>query len=95
MPITKKDVVYVADLAKLVLSDEDVELYTTQLKRILSYVEKLSTIDTLGIEPTAYTVTTGGAIREDRVTVSIPHEDGLKNAPEQERGCFKVPKIIE
>jgi aspartyl-tRNA(Asn)/glutamyl-tRNA(Gln) amidotransferase subunit C len=95
MPITKKDVAYVADLAKLVLSDSDVELYTTQLQRILSYVEKLSAIDTEGIAPTAYTVTTNTPTREDNVSGSLAGPDGLKNAPEDERGYFKVPKIIE
>ncbi len=95
MPITKKDVVYVADLAKLVLSDSDVELYTTQLQRILSYVEKLSAIDTTGVEPAAYTVTTNTPTREDRISGSLAKADGLKNAPKHERGCFKVPKIIE
>ena len=95
MPITKKDVAYVADLAKLVLSDSDIELYTTQLQKILSYVEKLSAIDTVGIEPTAYTVTTNTPTRVDSVSDSLAKADGLKNAPEHERGCFKVPKIIE
>ncbi len=95
MAITKKDVVYVADLAKLVLSEDDVELYTTQLQKILSYVEKLSAIDTTGVEPTAYTVTTNTPVREDNVSGSLVGPDGLKNAPEHERGCFKVPKIIE
>jgi aspartyl-tRNA(Asn)/glutamyl-tRNA(Gln) amidotransferase subunit C len=95
VPITKKDVIYVADLAKLVLSNSDVELYTTQLQRILSYVEKLSAIDTTGVEPTAYTVTTNTPTRVDSVSGSLTEVDGLKNAPEHERGCFKVPKIIE
>lgn len=95
MAITKKDVVYVADLARLALRDEEVELYTTQLKRILSYVEKLSALDTEGVEPLAYTVKVGTPMREDAVAGSISHDDALKNAPEKERSCFKVPKIIE
>ncbi len=95
MPITKKDVVYVADLAKLVLSDSDVDLYTTQLQRILGYVEKLSAIDTTGVEPTAYTVTMNTPTREDRTSKVLAGPDGLKNAPKHERGYFKVPKIIE
>jgi aspartyl-tRNA(Asn)/glutamyl-tRNA(Gln) amidotransferase subunit C len=95
VPITRKDVAHVAELARLALTEDEAELYTTQLKRILSYVEKLSALDTKGIEPLAYTVVEGTPMREDKVTGSIPREDALKNAPEQDRSCFKVPKIIE
>jgi aspartyl-tRNA(Asn)/glutamyl-tRNA(Gln) amidotransferase subunit C len=93
--ITKKDVLYVADLARLALEEDEVELYTTQLQRIISYVEKLSDLDTEGVLPLAYTITEGTPTRADVATGSIAHEDALANAPGRARGCFKVPKIIE
>lgn len=95
MSITKKDVIHVADLARLALTDAEIELYTAQLQRILSYVEKLSELKTDGVEPTTYTVPLVSAVREDKTWNSLSREEALKNAPESERGCFKVPQIIE
>lgn len=97
MAITEKDVMRVAELARLNLSKEDTATYTTQLGRILAHVENLSMVDTEGVTP----MTTGCgpdkkyALRKDIVEESLPREDALKNAPEQESGCFKVPQIIE
>jgi aspartyl-tRNA(Asn)/glutamyl-tRNA(Gln) amidotransferase subunit C len=95
MPITKKDVVHVAELARLALTEEETELYTTQLQRILGYVEKLKELETEGVEPTSYTVPLTRVMREDRVKESLSQEDALKNAPAKEKGLFKVPQIIE
>lgn len=95
MSITKKDVLHVADLARLALTEKEIDLYTGQLQRILSYVEKLSELDTSGVTPTTSTVPPETAFREDLVTPSLAQEDALRNAPLSEKGCFKVPKIIE
>ena len=97
MAITEKDVLRVAELARLNLTEEDTKTYTTQLGRILAHVENLSQVDTTGVEP----MTTGCgpdkeyALRKDVIEETLPREDALKNAPEQESGCFKVPQIIE
>jgi len=93
--ITRDDVLKAAELARLALTDEETELYTGQIQRILGYVEKLSELDTTGVEPTAYTAFEKGAMREDKVVESLPREEALANGPVTERGCFKVPKIIE
>jgi aspartyl-tRNA(Asn)/glutamyl-tRNA(Gln) amidotransferase subunit C len=95
MSIDKKDVLHVANLARLALTDKEIELYTSQLKRILGYVEKLSELDTTGVEPTTYTVPLNTAFREDKAKPSLAREEALWNAPEEDRGCFKVPQIIE
>jgi len=95
MSIEKKDVLHVADLARLALTESEIELYTSQLKRILGYVEKLSELDTTGVEPTTHTVPLKTAFREDAVKESLKREDALWNAPDEDRGCFKVPQIIE
>ena len=95
MSITEKEVLHVAELARLALTEEEVGLYTVQLKRILGYVEKLSEVDTGGVPPTTCTSLSQGRLREDVVTGSIPQEEALKNAPESRHGCYKVPKIIE
>lgn len=95
MSITKKDVLHVADLARLALTEKEIDLYTGQLQRILNYVEKLSELDTAGISPTTTTVPPETAFREDLVTASLERAEALRNAPAAEKGCFKVPKIIE
>ena len=95
MPITRKDVLHAADLARLALTGEEIELYTKQLQRILNYVEKLSELDTEGVVPTTYTVPLAHVMREDKSAPSIPQEEALQNAPEKDRGRFKVPQIIE
>ncbi|MBI5598868.1 MAG: Asp-tRNA(Asn)/Glu-tRNA(Gln) amidotransferase subunit GatC [Deltaproteobacteria bacterium] len=95
MPITKKDVEHVAELARLALTEEEKELYTGQLQRILDYVETLSGVNTRGVPPTTYTVPERKAVRADTVIGSIPQEDALSNAPEKAKGCFRVPRIIE
>ena len=95
MAITRKDVEHVAGLARLRPTEEEVDLYTGQLQRILSHVEKIDEIDTTGVEPTTSTVPLTVRMREDVATPSLSHDDALLNAPEKERGAFKVPKIIE
>ncbi|MEE9543757.1 MAG: Asp-tRNA(Asn)/Glu-tRNA(Gln) amidotransferase subunit GatC [Thermodesulfobacteriota bacterium] len=95
MSISKDKVKHVAALARLNPSDADIELYTGQLKRILAHVEKISEIDTEGIVPTTSTTPVSGPMREDEIKESLSQEDALKNAPVSERGCFKVPQIIE
>ncbi len=95
MSITEKDVLHVAELARLELTAREKEIYTVQLKRILGYVEKLSELGTDGVRPTTHTVPPRTAYREDRVLPSLPSEEALSNAPSSDRGCFKVPKIIE
>lgn len=94
MSITEKDVQKVANLARLRLTDADAQTYTGQLDRILGYIEKLSEVDTAGVEPTTGGVE-GSALRADVAKTSITHEAALANAPKVKGGCFKVPKIIE
>ncbi len=95
MDIDRKDVLHVADLARLALTDEETALYTDQLGKILSYVAKLSNLDTAETSPSAQCGNAGDGPREDVITPSLTPEDALQNAPEKGRRCFKVPRIIE
>ena len=95
MKITRSDVEHVAQLARLRFSEDQLVLFTEQLNTLLSYFDKLQEVDTTGIEPSTHAVSMCNAFREDRVRLSSPEADALKNAPASERGCFKVPKIIE
>jgi aspartyl-tRNA(Asn)/glutamyl-tRNA(Gln) amidotransferase subunit C len=93
--ITRSDVEHVAQLARLRFSEDQLALFTEQLDTLLSYFDKLQEVDTRGIEPSTHAVSMCNAFREDQVRLSSPEADALKNAPASERGCFKVPKIIE
>ncbi len=95
MKIGVKDVEYVARLARLSLSDEEKEEFTTQLDDILTYMDKLNEVDTTGVEPTSHVISIKNVLRDDNVRESPPPEPSLKNAPEAERAFYKVPKIIE
>ena len=95
MAITKDDVLHAAKLARLELTSDETELYTAQLKRILGYVEKLSALDTSRVEPLFYSSTPDALLREDFVEPSLALDEALKNAPQSDKGRFRVPRIIE
>ncbi len=94
MKISPEEVRHVADLARLDLNEELVELFTTQLNSLLGYMEKLNELDTTGVEPTSHVVDMKNAFREDVVTESLPLDKALANAPQEDRGCFVVPRVI-
>lgn len=95
MKLTREDVVYVADLARLEFNDDQLKTYGEQLTNILDYAEKLNELDTSNIVPTAHVLPINNVLRADVVMPSLDREQALQNAPSQEDGCFKVPKVIE
>ncbi len=94
MAITKSEVRHIARLANLDFSEEEYDRFTQQLNAILDYVAQLDRLDTGAIEPTFHVGGGSHALREDEARGSIPQDDALKNAPEADRGLFKVPKVI-
>jgi aspartyl-tRNA(Asn)/glutamyl-tRNA(Gln) amidotransferase subunit C len=95
MKISKDDVVHVAELARLEFSEEELDKFTDQLGNILEYIEKLSELDTSGVEPTSHVLDMSTPLREDRVEEWITPEEALQNAPEREDDFFSVPKVID
>ena len=93
--ISKEDVQYVARLARLNVSEDEVETFTLQLNAILSYMDKLNELDTSDVEPISHVIDVCNAFREDLVKESFPQEVTLENAPERAGGFFKVPRIME
>lgn len=91
--ITIKDVEHVAKLARLELTDEEKELYTKQLGDVLQYVNQMNEVDTSNIEPMTQVVDFVNVMREDKVVYEQTKEELMKNAPDEENGFFKVPKI--
>ena len=94
MSITKKDVEYIAGLARLKFKEDELESYTHQLNDILVYMEKLNELDTENIEPLSHPVENSNVFRNDEIKESIPIEEGLKNAPSSTEEFFRVPKVI-
>ena len=95
MKITKDQVEYVANLAKLDISEEEKEIFTKQLDSILSYMDKLNQLDTRDIDPTSHVLPIKNIFRKDEVKPSLPLEEALANAPDRKNGFFRVPRVIE
>ncbi|SFG86911.1 aspartyl/glutamyl-tRNA(Asn/Gln) amidotransferase subunit C [Sporolactobacillus nakayamae] len=93
--INEDQVKYVANLARLSFTDQEIKTFTTQLDDIIGFAEQLNELDTQGIEPTTHVLDMYNVMREDVVEPSLPREEALKNAPVQEDGQVKVPLIME
>ena len=85
----------VAKLARLELTDAEVEQVSGQLSAILDYVEKMNELDTDAVEPLAHCLPISNVFREDRVKESLGTEKALANAPQTDGEFFKVPKILD
>jgi aspartyl-tRNA(Asn)/glutamyl-tRNA(Gln) amidotransferase subunit C len=85
----------IAHLARIKVSDQDVEHLEGELTSILGFVEQLSEVDTSGVEPMTSTVDMSMMQREDIVTDGGYAEDIVKNAPEADDHYFMVPKVVE
>ena len=94
MPVTKKDVEKIAELAQLKFSEQELESFTHQMNEILAYMDKLNELDTENVEPLSHPVEQTNVFREDELKPSISAEDALKNAPAKDEHYFKVPKVI-
>jgi aspartyl-tRNA(Asn)/glutamyl-tRNA(Gln) amidotransferase subunit C len=99
LKISREDVVRVAELAYLDLSEGELETYRKQIDEILEYIGKLNELDTANVAPMAQVLTDDQAsdatLREDLVVPCAVAEDVLKQAPDPEAPYFRVPKVIE
>jgi len=96
--ITEEKVRYVADLANLKLTDEEVRKFQADLNEILGHVDKLSEIDTSNVEPMAQVLYAAGetaTLRPDCVVPPLDNASAVANAPVAGAGYFKVPLVIE
>jgi len=93
--ISREEVQHVARLARLSLTDEELERMREQLDAILAYIDKLRELDVEGVEPTSHAVPLVNVMRDDEVTPALPQEAALANAPDRAGELFRVPRIIE
>ena len=91
MAITRDEVLHVARLARLALSEEEVERFSEQLNAILEAVGKVGELDLSGVEPTAHPLELANVWAEDEPRASLPQAEALANAPGREGGFFRVP----
>src|SRR5262245_64330624 len=98
MPITGSDVEKIAELARLELTAEEIQLFTEQLISIIGHIEKLNELDTTDVAPMSHCTPAGEdaehELREDRVRESLGQQIAVENAPDSEAGYFRVPKVI-
>ncbi len=93
--IDRETVKNVAKLARLGLTEEEVDLFASQLSVILENIAKLQEVDVSGVSPTAHASRLSTIMRADIPQPSYPPEVLLANAPEQEANCLKVPAVLE
>ncbi len=92
--ISRADVVHVARLARLDLTDEELALFTVQLGAVLEHAGDVAALDTEGVAPTAHPLPLRNVLREDMVVPSLDREEVLAQAPAVESHRFKVPPIL-
>lgn len=95
MAVDREEVLHIAKLARLRLTDAEVEAFGAQLSNILDYVDQLDELDTSGIEPTTHAVPLVMQLRPDVVEARLSREQVLANAPDTDDGHFRVPKVVE
>ena len=95
MAISKDDVKYIANLARLGLSEAEVEHFQTQLEVILEYIDQLKKLDVSKTQPMAHVLEIKNIYRPDIIKPSLDPQKVLKISPAKEGNFFKVPKVIE
>ena len=95
MSLNKATVAHIATLARIRLSDADLEPLANELSRILTWVEQLNEVDTTGVAPMASAAAATLPMRDDVVTDGDCRDAILANAPRAARGFFTVPKVVE
>jgi aspartyl-tRNA(Asn)/glutamyl-tRNA(Gln) amidotransferase subunit C len=95
MKLSREEVLHIARLARVALTEEEIMRISEQLSNLLEHFEVLQKVDTEGVPPTAQSVTLQSVMREDVVAPSLPPEDVLANAPRREGDCFRVRAILE
>lgn len=95
MSVSKEDVHYIAELARLRLDEKEAEHIQKDLNQILDYMRKLEELDTSNVEPLEYVLDMEFRPRKDEPKTPLSHEDAMKNAPDADSDYFRVPKVIE
>jgi len=94
MAISRNEVEKVSLLARLLLTEQELEQMTGQLGAVLEYIALLEEVDTAGVEPMAHPLDVTDAFRDDQARPSLPREQALANAPSHDAECYRVPAVL-
>ena len=95
MPLSHDQVLHIAELARLAITEEETARFAEQLSDILAYMDMLKRVDTADIAPTAHPLARQNITRQDIVRPSLSREEALTNAPQEQEGFFRVRRILE
>ncbi len=94
MEIDEETVKHMALLSRIELSEEELRIFRSELAGILEYMKKLNELDISDVEATSFVSPMQNVMRADEVKPSLPLDEVLANAPDKEKGCFKVPELF-
>jgi aspartyl-tRNA(Asn)/glutamyl-tRNA(Gln) amidotransferase subunit C len=94
MPLSTEHIEHIAHLARLNLTQAEIERYTSELTVILGYIDQLATVDTSGVEPQKQSTKAENVFRDDQVEPSLPRDLVLRNAPQHDEEFFLVPRVL-
>ena len=95
MQITPELIKYLESLARITLTEDEEKKVSTELQDILTYIDMLNELDTEGVETMSHCYPIVNVMREDEVAPSMTPEEITANAPEEQDGCFVVPKTVD
>ena len=95
MSVNTDQVRHIARLARIKMSDEEIEALAPELNNIIGWIEQLAEVNTDGVEPLTAVIDNKLRLRDDAVTAGDERDDVLRNAPDAQHGFFAVPKVIE
>jgi aspartyl-tRNA(Asn)/glutamyl-tRNA(Gln) amidotransferase subunit C len=95
MKLSREEVLHIAHLARVALTDEEITRMSEQLSHLLEHFEVLQKVDTSGVPPTAQSIDLQSVMRADEIIPSLPPDDILANAPRREEDYFRVKPVLE
>jgi aspartyl-tRNA(Asn)/glutamyl-tRNA(Gln) amidotransferase subunit C len=94
MSLTRDEVEKVSLLARLLLSESELDTMTAQLGRVLDYVQQLDELNTEGVAPMAHAIDLANVFADDAIAASLDREAALANAPKRDDECYRVPAVL-
>jgi aspartyl-tRNA(Asn)/glutamyl-tRNA(Gln) amidotransferase subunit C len=95
MSVSREDVAYMANLARLKVTESEIDQFQSDMNKILQYMDQLSEIDTSDVQPLDHVIELPPSYRKDVANPPLNHDDALKNAPDADSDYFRVPRVIE
>jgi aspartyl-tRNA(Asn)/glutamyl-tRNA(Gln) amidotransferase subunit C len=95
MKLSREEVLHIARLARIALTESEINRLSEQLSHLLEHFEALQQVDTTDVPPTAQSVDLQSVVRDDETAPSFPVDDVLANAPRREGNCFRVRAVLE